>query len=131
MESHINKLNFDNDIPIKEELIIEVLKRRSNNTHHKKGRKRNKKDKRIIVIGLFIMFLTIFVASIFEISKWYLDSKKIDKNVEEIEEVVEVEEIVETEENSTVELVNEPEEPESDYWYYIKFPLIQVDFNEL
>ena len=35
-------------------------------------------------------------------------------------------------EDENIELVNESEEElESDYWYYVKFPLISVDFNEL
>ena len=126
----------DTDIPIKEEITFGKLANNINNMKNikevkKKKKNRDNKGKRIVLIGLFILFLFIFIGSMIKVINWHQDNQETSKVIEEIEEITEVEEVVEDEE-STVELVNEPEEePESDYWYYIKFPLIQVDFNEL
>ena len=135
----INNFYFDIDIPIKKEIILRVLSKRlvsdNNNNNNNKMKKKEKKSsnnngkKIIIIIGLFILFLIIFISSLFKLVNWYKDNQNTNEVSEEIEEIVKVEEIIEEE---IIELVNEPEEePESDYWYYIKFPLIQVDFNEL
>ena len=134
-EQLINTFKYDNDIPIKMSIILRVLKKRLNNSSNdnksNKNKDKDKLGKRIVLIGLFILFLFIFISSLFKLVEWYQDSKNTDKVTDEIKEITEVKEIDETE-DTTVELVNEPEEePESDYWYYIKFPLISVDFNEL
>ena len=49
-----------------------------------------------------------------------------EKNISEITNV----NIREIEDNNA-ENVNEPTDKNSDYWYYVNFPLINVDFNEL
>lgn len=56
-----------------------------------------------------------------------MDNNKTQYQVEEINKTVKIEEV--NEENSNE--VNPPEEKESDYWYYVKMPLINVNFNEL
>ena len=133
-DSHINSSYYGNEAPIRDEIILKVLSKRTTNDSKKKTNNRKKKKKRrkrIIIISLFILFLLIFIGSGFAIYKWHMDNKKTDKVIEEIEEITNVEEVIGDEEVTT-ELVNEPkDEPESDYWYYITFPLIQVDFNEL
>lgn len=135
MDNHaINNYLFDIDIPIREDLIQKVLKKRQENNNilnNKKRNKNNKKGLRIVVIGLLILFISIFTSSLFKLFEWYQDSKKTTENIKEIEDVVNVEEVVEGSLGEMIELVNVPEETKSDYWYYIKFPLIQVDFNEL
>lgn len=144
MDQIKNSFQHDEDIPIKEEILIRIIckklaeedefisdKEKKKLKIKKSNKSNNFKGKKVILISLFIFFLAIFVGSGFKVLKWYQDNKKTNEQIEEIEEIVEVQEIVEDEE-TTVELVNEPEaEPESDYWYYIKFPLIEVDFNEL
>lgn len=132
MKNHgINKIHYDNDIPINDEILLKAfLKKRDFNNEKEKRINNDKKGKRLVVIGLFILFLFIFVGSLFKVVDWYKDNQATNKITEEIDKIVEVEEVVENEE--VVELINEPDkEPESDYWYYVKFPLIQVDFNEL
>lgn len=147
-EPHVNPFNYDNDVPIKEDIVLRLLTKRlsvgdvPSNIEKKKEKKikRNKKrnrnalkGKKIVIASLFLIFSVIFASSLFEVAKWYQDSHETNKTIEEIEEIVEMEEVVEDEEETNVELVNEPEEvePVSDYWYYVKFPLIQVDFSEL
>ena len=122
----------DKDIPIKEDIILKYLSKKQATTINFNNPRKNKdkQGKRIIVIGLFILFLTIFISSLFKIVDWFKDNKKTSEEIKEIEKIVNVEEVKEDEENT--ELINETEEePESDYWYYVKFPLISVDFNKL
>ena len=71
--------------------------------------------------------------SIIDIYKWGNDSKKISKEVEEIEEIVQVEEIIEETNENEIEIVEQKEEiPKANpYWDYIKMNLINVDFKEL
>ena len=131
MKSNNNAFYNDRDIPIREDIILRYLaKKHANNINFKDTRRnKNKLGKRIIVVGLSILFLTIFISSLFKISSWFKDNKKTSEKIKEIEQIVDVEE-VRDEEN--VELINENVEvSESDYWYYVKFPLINVDFNEL
>ena len=130
MKSNNNTFYNDKDIPIREDIILKYLAKKQASISSKKPKKnRDKLGKRIVVIGLFILFLTIFISSLFKISNWFKDNKKTDEITKDIEEIVKVEEV---DEEENIELINEPEdEPESDYWYYIKFPLIEVDFNEL
>lgn len=135
-EQSLNTFYYDKDIPIKEKILARTLKKRIINDAKIDDKKKNikrrmnkNKGSRLILVGLFILFLMIFIGCLFKLANWYKDNKNTDKNIEQIEEITAVEEIVDTEE--ATELINAPEEPESDYWYYIKFPLIQVDFNEL
>ena len=132
MKSNNNTLYNDKDIPIKEDIMLKYLAKKHSNIGSKTlKRNKDKLGKRIVVIGLFIFFSTIFISSSFEISNWFKDNKNTSEITKDIEEIVNVEEITSDE---NVELINTPEEepePESDYWYYIKFPLISVDFNEL
>lgn len=118
-----NDIFFDEEVPIKEQIIKEILKNK------KRPQKKQKKKKNFILIFLFIVFLTFFTISTLKISFWHKDNKKTNEITEEIETITDIEEVIEEE---NIELVNEEkEEPQSDYWYYITFPLIQVDFNEL
>lgn len=95
-----------------------------------KKKKRKLKWKNIILIFIFLVCLIALIISTINIIKWKLDSNKIDKQIEEIQDIVEVEEIVDTD---TTEIVEQEEEiPKSNpYWDYISMNLINVDFNEL
>lgn len=135
-DKSVHTIYYDKDIPIKEELLLMVLKMKPTNNKDidNKGKKKdkskkNKRGNNVVLVGLFILFLVIFIASGFKVVNWFKDNKDTDKNINQIEEIAEVEEIIDNEENT--ELINEPDDMESDYWYYINFPLIQVDFNEL
>ena len=62
------------------------------------------------------------------ISYFGLTGKSLDNNTnkvtEEIEKITDVEEM--PQDNEKTELVNEPDNKDSDYWYYINFPLIAL-----
>ena len=127
----IYHIHYDNDIPIKEEILLKALNKKMKNLNKEPKRKRKfsqKKETRIILIALFILFLIIFLSCIFNLTNWYQDNKSTDEVIDQIGEITNIEELSDDE---TTELINEPVNEESDYWYYIKFPLIQVDFNDL
>lgn len=107
--SSINKKNNK----IKREIIV-------------KRKRRRIKIKWVIVILLF--FVGVILFSLYKILGWGIDNKKtedITKKIEEITEVVEVEDTPDT------EILNEEEDKNNPYWYYITFPLIDVDIMEL
>ena len=91
-----------------------------------KRRRRRIKIKWVIVVLLF--FVAVILYSTYKIVNWNVDNKKaetITKKIEEITEVVEVEDTPDT------EILNEEEDKNNPYWYYITFPLIDVDIMEL
>ncbi len=76
---------------------------------------------------LCLIFGTILIINLGIIFNWGKDNKKINELEKEIEEVVEVKEI-----DDEGEVINPPaEDPESDYWYYVKVPFQDVDFTQL
>ena len=79
-----------------------------------------------VVISIF--FLSIIFISIGKIILWKLDSNDSKNIMEDINSNININEI---KDNENTEIINEPENIKSDYWYYIKFPLIDVDFTEL
>lgn len=79
-----------------------------------------------VVISIF--FLSIIFISIGKIILWKLDSNSSKDIMNNINENISINEI---NDNENTEIINEPEDLTSDYWYYIKFPLIDVDFTEL
>ena len=76
----------------------------------------------------FSFFLLILVFNSIKIFIWNQDNKKTNNNITNIEKITNVEEV---KDDNNTEIVNEPDDKESDYWYYIKIPLIQVNFQEL
>ena len=94
---------------------------------------RKKKNKKItfkiwILILLASIFLSIFLISLINIFFWINDNSKTKENVKKINQIVSVETKEDTEET---ELINKPLDNNSDYWYYITFPLIDVNLKEL
>lgn len=101
------------------------------NKNAKKAKTKKRKLKKWVWNILLIFFLLITCCSVYKLLDWNQDNNNTSKMLEEISKVVEV---VETEDDENTELINEPEEEEkevSDYWYYIKFPLLDVDFSQL
>ena len=91
-----------------------------------------KKKKRRLKIKWVIFILIIFVAgglfSLYKIINWGVDNKKTSDITKKIEESVTVNEVEDT---SDTTLISEEEDKNNPYWYYISFPLINVDISEL
>lgn len=112
-----NSLNYSN-----------VKKQDSLNTIYNTKKKTKKKNIWILVI-LFSIFLSIIVFCLIKIFIWGKNNKDTSKVIEDINNSVNV---TLREDDSNTEIVNDTkEEVTSDYWYYIKFPLIDVDITEL
>lgn len=81
-----------------------------------------------IFIIIASVFLSFFSISTIHILIWHDDSKDTKKNTEQINQIVNIQT---KEDNQETELINKPLDINSDYWYYITFPLIEVDLTEL
>ena len=90
--------------------------------------KKKKKWKKWVLIFLTLVFIVVLVYSLLKILFWFKDNMDMSSVIKEISENIEVEEVIDDE---NTELVNEEEDESSDYWYYITFPLINVDIGNL
>ena len=90
------------------------------------------KKRRRVKLWVWVVIATILLSTVFisigKIILWQLDNNKSKDIKDEVDAIAEVDEI---EDNENTELINEPTDQNSDYWYYISFPLINVDFSEL
>ena len=73
-----------------------------------------------------IFFLGILAISIYKVYSWDLDNKKIKKITDDLNK--EVKPVANNEEG---ELINPPDDKNSDYWYYVSLPFYDVDFETL
>lgn len=121
--------NMNTDLIIDNSLNYSNVKKQDTlNTIYNTKKKTKKKNIWILVI-LFSIFLAIIVFCLIKIFVWSKDNKDTSKVINDITNAVNV--TLRDDDNNT-ELVNDTNEEEtSDYWYYIKFPLIDVDITEL
>lgn len=78
--------------------------------------------RRIFAILLICFSVILLIISVFFVMNWLQDNSRINDLQNEFTEVEEIE---------GGENVNPPEDESSDYWDFIKVPLINVDFDEL
>lgn len=90
---------------------------------------------------LYILFTIVLTVSLYKITKKQINYKLIEEQESNIRNLVSIVDI--TENNEKTEIINPPEEIieeapkedlsylQSDYWYYINFPMISVNFNNL
>lgn len=93
------------------------------------GLKIKQKRRNTIFLVIFLIFLLVFLFSIFKILFWASDNKAIDDVVESINNDTKVNEIKDDE--ATEKVDSKGESKKSDYWYFIKIPLIDVDITKL
>ena len=93
------------------------------------GLKIKQKRRNTIFLVIFLIFLLVFLFSIFKILFWASDNKAIDDVVESINDDTKVNEIKDDE--ATEKVDSKGESKKSDYWYFIKMPLIDVDITKL
>lgn len=118
-----NNLNY---IYTNDDNILDTI---NNDKNNKKRKRKKKKNTTWIFVILFSIFISIIVFCLIKIFIWGKDNKDTSKVINDITNAVNV--TLRDDDNNT-ELVNDTNEEEtSDYWYYIKFPLIDVDITEL
>lgn len=92
-------------------------------------KKKIRLKKKAVALGVvFLVCLIVFIVCIINLIGWIKDNHNNNHLIDEITENVSIEEVPDT---SNTELVNEDEKKESDYWYYIKQLLINVDIDAL
>lgn len=91
----------------------------------KKVRRFNKK-KSFWTIVMFI-FILVIIFSVIKILSWGKDNKKTSSLIDSISSDTSIKEV----DDDDSELVSEDTDKSSDYWYYITFPLIDVDISKL
>ena len=106
----------------------------NNNFNNKKNivKKKKRKVKKWVLNILLVFFLLITCGGIYVLLDWNKDNIDTTKIIDSINKDIEV---IEKEDDDNTEIIAPPEEAEpevlSDYWYYIKFPLIDVDITSL
>ncbi|MBQ6494864.1 MAG: class B sortase [Bacilli bacterium] len=101
--------------------------------NHDKDKKKNSKKifsilYRIVYILLIILFLVLIIISSYKIYLWVKDNKKTSSITDKISNEVVVNEV---EDDNNTSLVGEENDKDNPYWYYVKFPLIDVDISSL
>ena len=105
--------------------IVEEPKKES---PKEKKNTRKRKNKKWPGVLLLIVLFAIIVVCLVKIVFWLKDNKTTSEVVNDITNNTNIEE---KKDDENTELVNKEENTTSDYWYYIKFPLIDVDINKL
>ena len=103
----------------------------SNNNKNKKvkikPRKKKKNKFKNFLSWIFIILCSItMIYSLIEIGTWAYDNFKIKKINDDIKDDTKIKK-----KKGKGDLVNPPDDKESDYWYYVGLPFYEVDFNEL
>lgn len=116
-----NKQNISHyDLPIKEEYL--------KNFETKKHKiKRKRRLKKWVLFVIIIVFFITFLFSLYILVNWNKDNQNTANVVKDID----LDDTITQVDNKNTININEPKDKESDYWYYIKIPLIQVKFDEL
>ena len=120
IDNNLNYINTNDD---------NILDTINNDKNNKKKKRKKKKNTTWIFVILCSIFISIIVFCLIKIFIWGKDNKDTSKVINDINNAVNV---TLRDDDDNTELVNDTNEEEtSDYWYYIKFPLIDVDITEL
>ena len=85
-----------------------------------------KVSKKLLKNIIFILCLLIFIFSIYTILNWQVNNSKIRQINSEIEEIIDIKN-----NNENQQLVNPPNNLNDNYFYYINFPFLTVNFSKL
>lgn len=120
IDNNLNYINTNDD---------NILDTINNDKNNKKRKRKKKKNTTWIFVILCSIFISIIVFCLIKIFIWGKDNKDTSKVINDITNAVNV---TLRDDDDNTELVNDTNEEEtSDYWYYIKFPLMDVDITEL
>lgn len=120
IDNNLNYINTNDD---------NILDTINNDRNNKKNQRKKKKSTTWIFVILFSIFISIIVFCLIKIFIWGKDNKDTSRAIDDITNTVNV---TLRDDDDNTELVNDAnEEKNSDYWYYIKFHLIDVDITEL
>lgn len=108
---------------------INEIKKTESPNNKKTKRKLKKKVQKVLWTLLLTFFIVLLIISVLKLLVWTKDNKETSKIIENIQNDIIIEE---TKDDDNTEIVNGEEvNKDSDYWNYIKYPLIDVDIKEL
>jgi len=93
-----------------------------------RGKKRVRLKRWVWILFTIFSGLCLLIAEVV-ILKWNDDNKKIEKQMKDINTNVNIK--MEEVDSKIIEKVNPSEDKDSDYWNYMKMPLLSVDFEKL
>lgn len=118
-----NTLNYNSNNINNDDVLNDIMEERQYQVIKKR------KPRLWVWIVILSMLMAIIVFCLFKVFSWKLDNNKTEDIINDINNNVN---IIEREDDSDTEIIgNDKEEVTSDYWYYIKFPLIDVDITKL
>lgn len=128
---------FNNDLIIDNSLNYNYVNNTSNDDgvldsiiNDKRNNMKTKKTNNIwIFVALFVIFLSIILFCLIKIFHWGNDNKYTSDIIDNINNTVNI--TLRDDDEDTEKINNTNENETSDYWYYIKFPLIDVDITKL
>lgn len=94
----------------------------------KKKKKRKLRIGSVFIAVCFIFFFTMFSFSLYHIIKWNIDAQKTNKEIDDLVSITTVEKI---KDNQNTEIIEQDIDKSNPYWDFIKYDLINVNFNEL
>lgn len=87
------------------------------------------REKKFSISYIFIfIFLVIIGYSLYHVVLWGIDNKKTKDVTNKIDSNVKVVEVID---DDNTEIVSSEEDSDNLYWYFVKFPLIDVDLSKL
>lgn len=135
-----NVEEYDKELPTEHVEVDKILERLAlerqselKKEHNEKLKKTKLKLRKWVWRALLVISLGVLMFSLSKIYVWHQENKQVDDQMSEIEKIIEVKEVEEEEKEVKIEQINPPkkENKNTDYWNYIKLPLISVDFDEL
>ncbi len=127
----IDMKSDDKKVITKDKYIPRHAKGR-NYTYKNEGKKVMRTKRRVkkwVLNFLLLFFLILIVIGVIHILLWYKDNIDSSQIIKDIISNIDVDEV---EDNDDTELIGSQNEDElSDYWYYVKFSLIDVDIRKL
>ncbi len=127
-------LGSHNKVKKKNSYLAEKLK--INNTNYKHTskkvptipkRKAKKRKRNKIFFWFFITICTVvFTFSVYELATWAYDNLRIKEINDDLKDDTSIKK-----KKDEGELINQPDDKESDYWYYVGLPFYEVDFSKL
>lgn len=95
---------------------------------YKKVKVMKLKKLNLVLLIILISFVIIFALSFIKIFDWGIDNKKIEQQIENINNATEIVEVVDEE---NISIIDSDVDYSNPYWDYIKMNLIDVDINDL
>lgn len=89
---------------------------------------KKRKFKNIFIIFLLIIFIILFLVSLINIINYFINAKKMNKEMDLINNNITV---TEKEDTISTEIINNSNNLEDPYYDYIKLKLVDVDFTKL